>query len=440
MGAQAWRTDSGWAAWQGRVIGNRYRLGRRIGESDDSAVFATTRNQTEVAIKLEIADPAELEKLLGRWRRAAGLSHPHLLRIYEVGEDRTGDAAVCYVVTELAEENLAQILPQRGLSAAEAKEMLQQILDGLTYLQENRFAHTSLKPGNILALGDHIKLSGEDVVEIGSELLNRKQTGYDAPEGGPASTAQEVWSLGVTLYECMTQQLPAAAGDDVPNTAMRLPSPFQEIVEHCLIKDPTKRWSVSEVSRALLPSAETVRSSLHAPKDSIQKKPPVKLLTIAMAALFLIVVALIAFRNKTGAPAPSSSPQNAANSPTVPQPTEAVPKVPAEVTKETASAGGHTSGSVLHEAEPSVSASARHTIQGTVRVRVRVDADAEGKVIKTRLLSAGPSAYFARIAEQAASRWTFTPPQAEGKNVASAWTIQFEFRRSGTQARAELTR
>ncbi|HEY7098970.1 MAG TPA: TonB family protein [Terriglobales bacterium] len=439
MGAQAWSTESGWAQWQGRLVGNRYRLGRCLGESDRSAVFVSARNQTEVAIKLQITDPTESDKVLGRWRRAAGLSHPHLVRIYEVGQDRTADAAVCYAVVELAEENLAQILPQRPLSAAEAKDLLQQILDTLTYLLENGFAHTALRPTNVLAKGDHIKLSGEDVVEIGSEQGRQKQSVYDAPEAGPSSAAGQMWSLGVTLYQSLTQQLPVVS-EETPQMAMRLPTPFQDIVEHCLIKDPAKRWSISDVSRALLPSTETVRSSLQAPGTSVRKRAPLRLLTIAMGAIFLLVITLVAVRNKTQTPASEPTVQSTAKNPAGARASESAPGPPAETKPEAASAVVSTTGSVLHEVNPVVPASARRTIEGTVRVRVKVDADAEGNVIKARLVSAGPSAYFARLAEQAARGWKFTPPQVEGKNLASAWTIQFEFRRSGTQARAEMAR
>jgi len=85
---------------------------------------------------------------------------------------------------------------------------------------------------------------------------------------------------------------------------------------------------------------------------------------------------------------------------------------------------------------PEISTHARSTIQGTVKVRVNVAVTAEGKVSRAALAAHGPSAYFARQALAAARQWTFAPPLSNGGPHASEWTLQFEFRRSGTRANA----
>jgi TonB family protein len=82
---------------------------------------------------------------------------------------------------------------------------------------------------------------------------------------------------------------------------------------------------------------------------------------------------------------------------------------------------------------PDVSRSARNTIEGKVRVRVRVQVDASGNVVSTKLDSRGPSKYFARVALEAAQGWKFVPAQAKGQAVASQWILGFAFRRSGTE-------
>jgi TonB family protein len=80
---------------------------------------------------------------------------------------------------------------------------------------------------------------------------------------------------------------------------------------------------------------------------------------------------------------------------------------------------------------PQISSSARRTIQGTIKVRVRVDVDAAGNVAKAKLESAGPSKYFSRVAMEAAREWKFVPAQAD-ESGAREWQLQFAFSRAKT--------
>ena len=81
---------------------------------------------------------------------------------------------------------------------------------------------------------------------------------------------------------------------------------------------------------------------------------------------------------------------------------------------------------------PNVSASAQRTIDGKIKVVVRVSVDPSGKVTEAKLTSAGPSKYFARLALEAAQDWKFSAPEKQGQAVASEWTLRFGYRRSGT--------
>ena len=72
------------------------------------------------------------------------------------------------------------------------------------------------------------------------------------------------------------------------------------------------------------------------------------------------------------------------------------------------------------------------TIQGHVRVRIRVDVDPEGKVSNAAIDDPGPSRYFAAKALATARDWKFAPPQANGRAVASAWMLHFQFGRTDT--------
>lgn len=90
-------------------------------------------------------------------------------------------------------------------------------------------------------------------------------------------------------------------------------------------------------------------------------------------------------------------------------------------------------GEVLDQVMPEVSAKARATIHGHVRVAVKVRVDAAGAVSDATLDSGGPSAFFADAALKAAHKWAFTPPEVNGKSVASEWLLHFVFTSADTQ-------
>jgi protein TonB len=99
-----------------------------------------------------------------------------------------------------------------------------------------------------------------------------------------------------------------------------------------------------------------------------------------------------------------------------------------------ASASSPESGEVLEEILPEVSEKARATIQGVVRVSVRVHVDPTGNVSEALLDSAGPSKYFADLALKTARRWQFSSPDMGGHSVPSEWLIRFQFSRTGPKA------
>jgi TonB family protein len=85
---------------------------------------------------------------------------------------------------------------------------------------------------------------------------------------------------------------------------------------------------------------------------------------------------------------------------------------------------------------PQVSSSARRSIQGKIKVRVRVGADASGNVSSAMFESAGSSKYFSRISMEAAREWKFVPAAAAEASGRREWKIQFAFTRAKTEASA----
>jgi len=89
-------------------------------------------------------------------------------------------------------------------------------------------------------------------------------------------------------------------------------------------------------------------------------------------------------------------------------------------------------GAVLYQVVPDISQRARDTIQGTVRVGVKVHVDDAGKVTGADLDNFS-SKFFGDQAVQVARRWTFTPPQVDGRNAPSEWLLRFEFTQKATK-------
>src|ERR1700719_2207339 len=257
-----------WKQWQGQVVDGKFPLRQYLGGSEYGAVFATERGEPtqKAAIKFIQVDEAEGELQLSRWKRAAQLSHPHLLRVFESGRCRLGDFNLLYAVMEFAEENLAQFLPQRPLTPAEARDVLAPALDGLAYLHAEGLIHGHVRPSNIMAIEDCLKLSADGLclADEHAESHLQHQTPYDAPEAahGKISQAGDVWSLGVPLVEMLTQRRPVVEPNSLPSIRPQdpqlpdtLPALFLDIARHCLRRDPQQRWTVGEISARLNPTA-----------------------------------------------------------------------------------------------------------------------------------------------------------------------------------------
>jgi serine/threonine protein kinase len=256
----------------GQTADAKYPLLEYLGGSRHSSVFrteiaaspsaiapsstGTAAAPTKAAIKIIPAAGGSAEPQLNRWRQAERLSHPNLVKIYASGECRLGNEDFLYVVEEFADEDLSQILPQRALTAEETRGMLAATLDALFYLHAKGFVHGHLSPANIMAIGDEIKLSSDGIVRAGERLSDSgRLSPYDPPEAasGRISTAADMWSLGMTLAEVLTQKLPIweRLGREEPRLPESMPQPFADIARRCLQRDPKSRWTVEQVASAL---------------------------------------------------------------------------------------------------------------------------------------------------------------------------------------------
>jgi TonB family protein len=266
---------------------------------------------------------------------------------------------------EHAEEDLSQILPQRPLTASEARAMLEPVLDALVYVHGHGLVHSRLKPSNIMATADQLKLSSENLFPIGeTRISSRRFDAHDAPETAaalPLSPAADAWSLGVTLVEALTQKTPVLPSGNQGDALIpeSLPQPFLDIARHTLVRDPRKRWTVAEIAARLNPGVAAAaaaqsasplavplskvpavpaaklqipKSNVPSPAPRTQAKPPSPQTTnlpkqtlvlpnyvVPAAAVLLIIVALITLpkilgrRPQASPPAVAAAAQPAAN-------------------------------------------------------------------------------------------------------------------------------
>ena len=477
----------------GQVIDGKFRLGEFVGGDDASSVFLTDYNAPDVrkaAIKLVPADSPEAEGLLARWRHAAKLAHPHMIRLLDMGRGELDSSPILYVVMEYAEENLSSVIARRPLAPDEARAILGPVVDALAYVHAKGFVHCRIKPSNVMAENDLLKISSDGLCRIGEFSGSVGKPGaYDPPEaaGGRISPAGDVWSLGMTLCEALTQRLPVweRTNQAEPALPSNLPAEFLDLARHCLRRDPQLRWSVADIAARLLPNAPTppkkttrgVEYSLaqrrfvgtaapiglaflailaavrifHHPSQTdparavtttptvvqpaaqpkIQPRPekkPVRAEAATSVAKPTPPIAQPAVSQPTKRSAEQPSPKSvAANAPVLPSaPMRPKPEAPAQPTPTTASSSGVVHGKVVKQFLPDASQRARDTIRGKVRINVRVHVDESGRVTEAAFEAPGPSQYFADRTLEAAKLWLFTPPKMDGHNVPSDWVLRFE--------------
>jgi TonB family protein len=423
-----------WKNWEGRVIDGKFPLRQWLGSSNHSAVFLTERPGQEsqrAAIKLIPAENLDESAQLSSWADAAKLSHPHLIRLFEFGRCQINDTRLLYVVMEYAEDNLSEILPVRPLSADEASEMLRPAAEALTYLHQSGFVQGHIRPSNILAVHDQLKISADPLGKDGQRSDPRIRSAYDAPETADtgASPAADIWSLGATLVAVLTQSEPKLANAThetvvVPET---IPQPLREIARQCLRIDPQQRGTASDILRRLQPQATKTEAPLAAAASRPQRtrSKPWIVAGIVVAAIFLVVWVGSKFvSHQPPIPAAEVAPAK----PAVDVRPEQSPAPFSN--KVNPASRGSAHGSVLQQVMPDVSRGAQNTIEGRLKVSVRVSVDASGNVSQASFVTHGPSEYFANRSLAAARRWKFSPPQVNGRAVPSEWLLRFQFRRT----------
>ena len=444
--------------WIGRTVDGTFPLIRWLGGSESDGVFATEApelGELKAAIRVVTAQGCEAESRVAAWRAAAALSHPHLLRVFGTGECAVDGTPVVYCVTEYADEILADAIRERALTADEVRQMLEPLLEVLDYVHAQGFVLGRVKPARMMAVKDCLKISAEDLRPVGTAGHGDALDAYDAPETatGPMTPASDTWSLGVMLVEALTRHVPLKASGDGADPVIppEVPAEFRSIARECLLRDPAKRCTTARLRELLAggPVMEVapreVPTEMREAPTEIQERlkeawPPAARTAVeggqaggsrmwvgVLAVLVLVAVIGLWLHARRAAPPNASGEQAVAAGQGAAQSGE----------KQRPSGGPEQHGAVLQQVLPDVPAPAMRTIDGTVRLSIRVAVDASGSVTEASVQDAGSSPYFVPFALDAARKWRFAPAHAGGRAIPSAWVLHFELQQSGIEVHPE---
>jgi len=267
------------------ALADRYALERELGRGGMATVYLAQdlKHHRKVAIKVlkpELAAALGPERFLQEIEIAAGLTHPHILPLYDSGE-ATG--LLYYVMPYVEGETMRNRLDRAGqLPVAEAVQITREVADALSYAHRHDVVHRDIKPENILLEAGHAVVSDFGIARAITAAAGGKLTetgialgtpGYMSPEQGAASARvderSDIYSLGCVLYEMLAGEPPYTGPSAQIVIAKRLTDPVPSVrrlrdtippaidgaVSKALAKAPADRFvTAAQFAEALTPS------------------------------------------------------------------------------------------------------------------------------------------------------------------------------------------
>ncbi len=246
-----------------------YDIIERIGKGGMASVYRARQHTFDrnVALKVLKPDLSEDEQFCQRFVQesliVAKLSHSHIVQVYDVGEFQT----TFYIAMEYLPGGDLHTRLEGGLSVRDTLTLLRQSASALSFAHQKGIVHRDIKPDNVMFREDGAAvLTDFGIAKELSSDMNLTQTGlivgtpkYMAPEqirGGNASPQSDLYSLGVLLYQCLTDRVPFD-GKDMIATAYKhfnepvpvLPSvlaELQPILDRLLAKKASDRYESAQ--------------------------------------------------------------------------------------------------------------------------------------------------------------------------------------------------
>jgi eukaryotic-like serine/threonine-protein kinase len=228
-----------WNEYEGRTIDGDFPLTKLLRPEGRSAFFSTSNGTGLPTVIRLIESHYDDAEILARWQAIAALDHEHLVKLKKFGQVELDGTSLVYAVMEPVEANLGEILEERRLTVLETRQVAASLLSALEAMHSHGFVHEHVEPGNVMAVGETIKLRSDCIRE--------------APEGeeGREIKRKDVHDLGAVLLRALTQQRTLeAASRDLP-----LPEPFDQVVRRSI----SGEWGLREIAAALTPVAAAPR-------------------------------------------------------------------------------------------------------------------------------------------------------------------------------------
>lgn len=253
---------------KGMFISDRYEIIDKVGSGGMSDVYKAKCHKLNRNVAIKVLKPEfnEDKNFVSKFKveaqSAAGLSHPNIVNVFDVGEDN----GLHYIVMELIEGiTLKKYIERKGkLPVKEAVSILVQVSQGIEAAHNNHIIHRDIKPQNIIISKEgKVKVTDFGIARAAStNTISSNAMGsvhYISPEqakGGFIDEKSDIYSLGITLYEMVTGRVPFE-GDSTVAIALQhvqneLPSPkmyapdlpisVEKIIEKCTQKKPDRRY------------------------------------------------------------------------------------------------------------------------------------------------------------------------------------------------------
>ena len=270
------------------ALGDRYEIQRELGQGGMATVYLARdkRHGRQVAVKLLRADfCAEFGhgRFLREIQLAAGLTHPHIVPLYDSGE---AGGVPYYIMPYVEGESLRNYLDRAGrLPVDEAVRLIREVADALDYAHRQGIVHRDIKPENVLLEDGHAVVADFGVAQAVNAAVSERQTlaggtvgtrVYMAPEqagGEPGVDGRaDLYSLACVLYEALTGSPPLTAPSPLATLARRLtetapslrsydpriPAAVESAVARALSLEPAARFATAAgFAAALGPGALT---------------------------------------------------------------------------------------------------------------------------------------------------------------------------------------
>lgn len=237
-----------WTDLEGRELMGRWRLGRLVRPEGRTAWFEAAEADGKPLMLSVTETLNDDDEMVTRLRRAAEIRHPNVVAVREAVATRIDDTHVVLAAMEPTEEDLADVLRERALSAVETQMVLEALAQGLAAIHGRGLVQGRMEPASVLATGETIKLRS-DCLQIGD-------TGF------AATAAEDVRGLGRIVTQALTRRIPSGANDPV---LQLLPEPMARAVRRALSGGATVAEVAALAGVRIAPTREPARASTPEP-------------------------------------------------------------------------------------------------------------------------------------------------------------------------------